>query len=143
MASNLAARKDAPDNLLALFRDKLKARGTRGIIGLKRLFTIMDDDGSHTLSLPEFIKACKDFRVSISEENVPTLFTTFDTNGDGTIDFNEFLSVIRGPFSEKRQDTVVKAYEALLVKFGQDGRLPKDALLASYDVTRHPEIIQG
>lgn len=44
------------------------------MVGLRRLFNIMDDDSSHTLSLAEFIKACRDYRVGISEENVPILF---------------------------------------------------------------------
>lgn len=57
------------------------------MIGLKRLFAIMDDDGTQSLSLPEFVKAVKDFRIGISEENVPILFQRFDTNGDGTLNF--------------------------------------------------------
>ena len=36
--------------LIRLFRDKIKARGARGIVGLQRLFKIMDDDNSKTLS---------------------------------------------------------------------------------------------
>ena len=38
------------DALIRLFRDKIKARGARGIVGIQRLFKIMDDDGSRTLS---------------------------------------------------------------------------------------------
>ncbi len=37
--------------MMQLFRDRIKARGARGIVGLQRMFKIMDDDGSHTLSL--------------------------------------------------------------------------------------------
>ena len=46
---------------------------------------MMDDDGSMTLSMPEFGKACKDFKIGISDENVPILFKLFDRNGDGTL----------------------------------------------------------
>ena len=52
--------------LMALFRDKIKARGSRGIIGLQRIFNMMDDDKSQTLSEAEFAKACRDFRIGIS-----------------------------------------------------------------------------
>jgi len=62
------------DDLIRLFRDKIKARGARGIVGIQRLFKIMDDDGSRTLSEQEFAKACRDFKTGISEENIPTLF---------------------------------------------------------------------
>ena len=84
-AKSAASRSDNPQSLLALFKDKLKARGSRGMIGLQRLFNMMDDDGSKTLSMPEFAKACKDFKIGISEENVPILFGVFDKNGDGTL----------------------------------------------------------
>jgi Ca2+-binding EF-hand superfamily protein len=104
---NQNARKEAPEQLLHLFRDKLKARGSRGMIGLKRLFAIMDDDGTQSLSLPEFIKAVKDFRIGISEENVPVLFQRFDYNGDGTLNFQEFLDTVRGPFPQQRQALAV------------------------------------
>jgi len=67
-------RHDSPQALLALFKDKLKARGARGMVGLQRIFKIMDDDESGTLSQREFSKACKDFKIGISEENVPALF---------------------------------------------------------------------
>lgn len=41
---NLEHRKDTPMALLKLFRDKLRARGPRGMIGLQRIFKMMDDD---------------------------------------------------------------------------------------------------
>lgn len=34
----------------------------------------MDDDGSKSISLPEFAKACRDFKVGVSDDNVPILF---------------------------------------------------------------------
>lgn len=43
-----------PIELVKLFRDKIKSRGARGIIGLQKLFAIMDDDGSKSISLYEF-----------------------------------------------------------------------------------------
>lgn len=59
----------------------------------------MDDDGSHTLCEAEFTRACQQFKVGISEENMPTLFSAFDRNRDGTISIDEFLYAIRGPMS--------------------------------------------
>ena len=34
----------------------------------------MDDDGSRSLGLAEFEKACREFKIGISEENIPELF---------------------------------------------------------------------
>jgi calcyphosin len=143
LAANVAARKDSPEALLALFRDKLKARGPRGVIGLKRLFSMMDDDGSQSLSLPAFIKTCRDFRIGISEENVPVLFGHFDRNGDGTISFQEFLEAARGPFAKERHDACVKAFRNLESTHGSEGRVPIERLRDAFDVSRHPDVVQG
>jgi Ca2+-binding EF-hand superfamily protein len=56
----------------------------------------MDDDNSKTLSINEFTKACREFRVGISDEYIPTIFNAFDTNHDGNLNFDEFLNTIRG-----------------------------------------------
>jgi calcyphosin len=70
------------------------------------VFKIIDDDGSHSLSENEFSKACKDFKVGISDENVPTLFSAFDSNHDGTINIDEFLRAIRGELNDFRRGLV-------------------------------------
>ena len=55
MASQVESRQPDPQvadakHLVKIFRDKIKARGARGIVGLQRIFKIMDDDGSRSLS---------------------------------------------------------------------------------------------
>ena len=83
------------------------------MVGIQRLFKIMDDDGSKTLSEQEFAKACRDFKTGISEENIPTLFTAFDTNRDGTLNIDEFLMAIRGELSDKRLSLVQQAFRKI------------------------------
>ncbi len=68
----------------------------------------MDDDDSKSLSLPEFTKAVRDFRVGIYEESVPILFDAFDTNQDRTINYDEFLYAIRGELNDFRKGLVEK-----------------------------------
>ena len=50
-----------------MFREKIKSRGARGIIGMQRLFKIVDDDGSKTLNLYELKKCINDFRIEIPD----------------------------------------------------------------------------
>ena len=92
--------------MISLFRDRLKMRGTRGIIGIQRIFKVMDDDGSNCLNLFEFQKACRDYKIGISDEYLPTLFDAFDHNKDKTISFEEFLQTIRGEMNQVRTDAV-------------------------------------
>jgi Ca2+-binding EF-hand superfamily protein len=57
---------DNGEELLGRFREKMASRGARGIMGLKRIFKIMDDDNSGYLDRAEFNKALKDYRVSVT-----------------------------------------------------------------------------
>lgn len=141
MAASQAASKDAPEALLALFRDKLKGRGAKGLIGLQRLFKIMDDDGSQTLSLPEFSKACRDFKIGISDENVPILFSKFDVNNDGTISYDEFLMAVRDPMSEKRMVLVEKAFRS--IDINGNGVIEVSDIKSSFNARKHPDVLQG
>jgi calcyphosin len=124
-----------------LFRDKIKARGARGIIGLAKLFSIMDDDGSKTISEYEFAKACKDFKVGINEENVPIVFEAFDTNHDGTLNYDEFLMAVRGELNEFRRGIIEKAFH----KIDKDGsgEIDIEDIKDLYNASKHPDVIQG
>lgn len=51
-----------------MFREKLRSRGARGIIGLKRVFKIMDDNDSKSLDFQEFFKAVNDYRIRINKD---------------------------------------------------------------------------
>ena len=51
-------------------RHQCLARGSTGIIGLARLFRIMDDDGNKTLSFAEFKKGLNDYGVPLNTEAV-------------------------------------------------------------------------
>src|SRR5688572_21744825 len=62
------------DDLVKMFRDKLASRGARGILGMQRIFKIMDDNRNGTLEIEEFWKAVCDFRISISPEECRKLF---------------------------------------------------------------------
>ena len=50
--------------LLNKVRERIKARGARGIIGIGKSFKIMDDDGSGALDINEFTKALSSYRIS-------------------------------------------------------------------------------
>lgn len=109
------------------------------MIGLQRIFKIMDDDGSLSLSLPEFIKAVKDFRMGISEDGVPILFDAFDVNRDGTINYDEFLQAIRGELNDFRRGLVEKAFR----KLDKDGSgiLEIEDIKGVYNASKHPDVI--
>jgi len=60
-----------------------------------RTFKIIDDDGNRSLSLAEFKKGCKDFGLDLEPDVVQQMFTEFDRDHSGSINFDEFLQAIR------------------------------------------------
>lgn len=56
--------------LLDTLRQKLATRGAGGLLGMSRLFKLMDVDGSGTLDLNEFKKAMRDLTMGIKEPEV-------------------------------------------------------------------------
>ena len=101
----------------------------------------MDDNDSKTLSRPEFEKACRDFKAELSSEDVLTLFGAFDINRDGSIQYDEFLRVIRGDLNETRKALVLKAFERF-DKNG-DGVVDLEDLVGTYNAARHPAVLEG
>lgn len=101
----------------------------------------MDDDGSKSISLPEFAKACRDFKVGISDDNVPILFEQFDTNRDGTLNIDEFLMAIRGELNDFRRALVEKAFRKL--DKDSNGFIELEDIKGIYNASKHPDVIQG
>lgn len=127
--------------LVERFRDKLKSRGGRGLIGLRRQFKIMDDNGSGTLDMYEFKKGIKDFQIGIDEKDIEGLFKAFDIDGSGAIDFDEFIRVVVGPMNQFRTQLVQKAFAK--IDFSGDGVLDINDIKDKYDGSKHPDVKSG
>jgi Ca2+-binding EF-hand superfamily protein len=117
----------------------LAARGSNGILGMARLFRIMDDDDSKTLSITEFKKAMRDCSLMLQESELNYLFTLFDGDGNGTIDYGEFIYALRRPMNQRRKALVTLAFN-IIDKDGS-GTLEISDIYDVYDVTKHPEFI--
>ena len=127
--------------LVERLRQKLKGRGSRGIIGLGRQFKIMDDNGSGSLDPYEFNKAMTDFGVDMEVKDMATLFKCFDYDGNGEIDFNEFIRVIVGPMNNFRTQLCIKAFK-ILDRSG-DGKVDLEDIRGTYNASMHPEVKSG
>lgn len=94
------------DDLLERLRTKLASRGARGIIGLGKQFRIMDDNNSRSLDLYEFTKALKDYMLGFNDTEIKGLYTYFDVDRSGAVDYDEFLRTLRGPMNPARKRLV-------------------------------------
>ena len=95
-----------PEDLVERLRQKLASRGARGIIGLGKQFRIMDDNNSRSLDIYEFTKAMKDYMLGFNDSEIKGLFSYFDVDRSGTVDYDEFIRSLRGPMNPMRKKLV-------------------------------------
>jgi len=129
------------DQAVEKFRAILKARGTRGIMSIRRCFMIADDDGSKTLNFYELDKICNDYRIGLSKSETQYLFKFFDLNNNGTIDYEEFLRGIRGEMNSFRKGITKKAFNKL--DKDRSGNIEVDDLRGVYSTKNHPDVQAG
>ena len=126
------------DDLVKMFRDKLASRGARGILGMQRVFKIMDDNGNGSLDINEFWKAICDFRVQVSPEECRKLFDLFDLNGDDSVDYDELMRSVIGEMNPFRKGMVKKAFDK--VDQNKNGILEIDDIKYFYNAKQHPDV---
>ena len=122
-------------------KDTLKKRGAMMIRGIGRVFRILDDNRNRQIEKNELMWGLKDFDIHLSEEQVVVLIKHFDRDGNGTINFDEFLVALRGDLNEDRLQYIKGAYDKLDVN--KDGLVKLDDIASLYDVSQHPDVMAG
>ena len=129
------------DQLVKAFRDRLAARGARGLLGMQRVFKIMDDNDSGTLDIQEFWKAICDFRVPVSPEECRKLFDLFDLDDNGEVSYDELMRAVAGEMSPIRKSFVQRAFKK--VDVDGSGELTVQDIKRSYNAKMHPDVKKG
>jgi Ca2+-binding EF-hand superfamily protein len=131
----------SPNQILSEVRYQILRRGTQGINGVKRCFRQMDEDSSNTLSLREFIKALEDYRIYINPEQQSTIFRLFDQDGNGEINYEEFIFGVVGQMNKRRECVVMAAFSKLDID--NSGTLQIDEVKSTYNAKAHPDVASG
>ncbi|EAX96145.1 EF hand family protein [Trichomonas vaginalis G3] len=106
--------KPSLEELLARIRAKIISRGSTGIQGLGRLFRIADDNGDRKIDLKnEFPKLMGDIGVLLNKAEIAELGVLLDRNGDGSIDFDEFVFYLGPPMNAARQGAIDDVFNQL------------------------------
>jgi calcyphosin len=108
---------------------------------MSRVFKIIDDGGNRKLDKQEFYWGIKDMGVNISKRESEILIDHLDTDQDGQVNYDEFLTGIRGMPNELRMAYIDKAF----CKFDSDGngRITAADLAPVYDTSFHPRVQSG
>jgi len=115
--------------------------GLNGIRSIARTMRIMDDNGNKRLSYEEMLYGLQDFGIDLTSQEMDVVMKAFDRDGDGNVDFEEFLKVMRGKMSKRRRELVLLAFDILDID--KSGRVTTDELASHYDVTLHPDVVAG
>ena len=129
------------EDLVKRVSDRLKSRGTRGIMGLGKSFQIIDDDNSNSLSVPEFTKALKDYRITTDQREIQAVFECFDVNHDGQISYQEFLRSIVGEMNQTRRAVCELAFNAM--DSNGNGFIELSEVKENYNAKKHPDVLLG
>ena len=103
---------------------------------MQSIFESMDNDGSKTLTLQELKNAFKMMNISISENDLRRLFSLFDRDESGTIDFTEFVDGIRTPLSPTRLALVQLVFSELDAECSE--LLSFEDIAMRYNANGHP-----
>jgi len=101
----------------------------------------MDDNRDKKISPLELKYGLKSYGMNLSDGEVQQVMRNFDRDGNGQIDFDEFIYALRGDLNERRTRLVDMAFQ--VVDVNGDGVLTVDDLKDSYDLSWHPGVKDG
>lgn len=101
----------------------------------------MDDNNSKTLDQGEFKKALNDYRIQIEPKDFSRVFGIFDRDGNGEINYDEFLRTIVGKMNDRRRNIVTLAFK----RFDRDGNgyINMEDIKGRYNAANHPDVKMG
>jgi Ca2+-binding EF-hand superfamily protein len=108
---------------------------------MQRMFKIFENNRSRSLDAEELSYLIKDYRMGLTDEEIKTVFSFFDRNGTGMIDYDEFLRGIIGEMNDYRKSIVKKVFSKL--DKNQNGVVEISDIRGLYNATRHPDVISG
>jgi len=77
--------------------------------------------------------------VGLNTKDTSRLFTLFDRNGDGTIDYDEFLRGVIGEMNDFRKTLAMKAFS--IMDIDKSGILDINDIRQKYNAKMHPDVI--
>ena len=106
--------------------------------GLGKAFPILENrqTGARKVDKQQFYFGLKEQGVAISKKEAESLLEFLDRDDDGLVDYNFFLSQVRGHPSSKRQAFIDKSF----FKFDKDGTgvISTRELKGVFDCSGHP-----
>ncbi|VVA93759.1 unnamed protein product [Arabis nemorensis] len=91
--------------------NKLKKLALKELKGLKTMFANMDTDKSGTITYDELKTGLEKLGSRLTETEVKQLLEDADVDGNGTIDYIEFISATMNRYRVEREENLFKAFQ--------------------------------
>jgi hypothetical protein len=137
--------KEVPFHIASLIlklTGNLKVRGPHGLIELQRSFRLRDQDDIKRLNLGTFKTAIKELNVTLQDNDLRKIFEYFDHDNSNLVNYEEFLTELRGvQLNVRRSQLIEAAFSKLDVE--HMGTVPAEVCAKAYTAAGHPEAIAG
>jgi len=118
--------------------------GPLGLGELNRQFVLGDDDGSLTLSGDEFRKVFGKLGLYLNNREIEEVFWEFDRDGNGGVDYEEFMDGVRGgSMSRARRKLVKQAWQHATGGGGGSATVDVNDLMHAFDCLWFPSVTVG
>ncbi|XP_074640021.1 calcyphosin-2-like isoform X2 [Tubulanus polymorphus] len=122
-------------------KSKLKKRGIRTVTGMGLYFRHLDKSGDGLIAQEELHRALDRYHLPISDEDFTRLWKILDLNGDGFLDYGEFMRGVIGEMNEYRKSFVRKAFQRL--DPSKKGVISFTQIKKFYKANNHPKVKAG
>ncbi|KRX03948.1 hypothetical protein PPERSA_12395 [Pseudocohnilembus persalinus] len=132
---NLTTAQDLINNL----KSKLRARGAKGVFSLHKQLRAYDQVNSGQITYKDFKEVLENLRLSSPENQDFQIFTHFDKELRGQINYLDFLRYIRGSMNSNRRELVKLAFNRL----SQNGISQISQLKQTFRGQKNPDVLLG
>ncbi|KAL4454993.1 hypothetical protein ABPG74_006375 [Tetrahymena malaccensis] len=133
-------RIETPKDIVQKLRYQISARGFFSLRGLDFIFRDMDQQKTGQLEYDDFRWGLRNFGIQSTPEEVKLLMEAYDKNLNGYVDYQEFISSLRGSLSDRRSDLVSKAYEKVQQQYGV---VNLESIGKAYKAHKYTDVLRG
>ena len=117
-------------------RNMLISRGPKSLFVIEKMLSMYDTNHTGQIDFKTFEKIITIYRLSLTSEEILTIFKIFDKDNTGKINYDEFIRTLIGQISPRRDYLIKSIFN--LVSNGKNELLLND-LKKNYNSSRDPE----
>jgi Ca2+-binding EF-hand superfamily protein len=106
-----------------------------------RMFRMMDENKDQCLSKAELAYGLACYKINLTDKEFDELFNAYDTDGNGSIDFQELYVALCPGLSKRRLSFIRSIFGQL--DMDHSGTLELEELEDLYRPNRHPDVLTG